>query len=133
MFFRKQSFKLYVKINFVNVANLYALRVILCVVYSQANTVRSYENKKHGRNPCRKTDRVFCELIINIVKSFCVVAGDLQKFRYAHITQRCDFFCGIDNHRAVATARAPYTEHRFQAEACQAEFPRQPQGCDGHF
>lgn len=47
MFFRKQSFKFYVKINFVNVANLYALRVILCVVYSQANTVSSYENKKN--------------------------------------------------------------------------------------
>ena len=45
----------------------------------------------------------FYELIINIVKSFCIVAGDLQKFGNAYITQRCDFFCGIDNHRAVAT------------------------------
>lgn len=48
MFSRKQSFKFYVKINFVNVANLYALRAILCVVYSQANTVRSYEKNTVG-------------------------------------------------------------------------------------
>lgn len=48
MFSRKQSFKFYVKINFVNVANLYALRVILCVVYNQANTVRFYEKNTVG-------------------------------------------------------------------------------------
>jgi hypothetical protein len=48
MFFRKQSFKFHVKINFVNVANLYALRVILCVAYSQANTVRFYEKNTVG-------------------------------------------------------------------------------------
>jgi hypothetical protein len=57
MFFRKQSFKFYVKINFVNVANLYALRVILCVVYSQANTVRFYEKNTVGF-PNGDSDRV---------------------------------------------------------------------------
>lgn len=48
--------------------------------------------------PNGDSDRVFYELIINIVKSFCVVAGDLQKLGNAYITQRCDFFSGIDNH-----------------------------------
>lgn len=57
MFFRKQSFKFYVKINFVNVANLYALRVILCVAYSQTNTVRFYEKNTVGF-PNGDSDRV---------------------------------------------------------------------------
>lgn len=58
MFFRKQSFKFYVKINFVNVANLYELRVILCVAYSQTNTVRFYEKNTVGF-PNGDSDRVF--------------------------------------------------------------------------
>lgn len=57
MFFRKQSFKFYVKINFVNVANLYELRVILCVAYSQTNTVRFYEKNTVGF-PNGDSDRV---------------------------------------------------------------------------
>lgn len=73
-----------------NVANLYELRVILCVAYSQTNTVRFYEKNTVGF-PNGDSDRVFYELVINIVKSFCVVAGDLQKFGNAYITQRCDF------------------------------------------
>jgi len=57
MFFHKQSFKFYVKINFVNVANLYALRAILCVAYSQTNTVRFYEKNTVGF-PNGDSDRV---------------------------------------------------------------------------
>ena len=87
MFFRKQSFKFHVKINFVNVANLYALRVILCVAYSQANTVQFYEKNTVGF-PIRIPTVLFYELIINIVKSFCVVAGDLQKFGNAYIDRK---------------------------------------------